>query len=517
MPTDWIQHFGLREDPFGSGDDPFFLTPQLNQRINLILHLVQYSDQMLVVTGPRGSGKTALIGRLLSDAGPRWRACLLEASPEMDSGLLLSEVLAGFGLPERSATTGDPVAALEAYLAGLRKGAMRPVLVVDEAHLLPTASIDPLLRLAGERKRLGLAVVLFGEPPLLERVSRSVGGGLLHVVDIPALTEEQVGEYLDLRLGWAGLKGRRPFNREAVRVLWKSSRGLPGVLNRAAARFLANRAEAGPGGVLGILRPIGEWLGRNRKLVAAAAGVVVVSALAGAAAWLIAGSEPGPTVATTIPLREGSTRGTEPPQTRVREPRAPLVPPPSATFPPVSPEAARALQQRPAMRPPETPRPSQGPAEGTATARPSPGPASEPGPRPAPTPQVAPPAQPAPPPPARPAPAKPESAPAEAPRLDESWLLAQAPDNFTVQLFGSHDRYAAERFKEGVRLKDRLAVYRTNRDGKDWFVVVAGSHSTREAAQRAIQGLPAEVKRNNPWPRSLASVQESIRQVARKN
>ena len=105
MPTDWIQHFGLREDPFGSGDDPFFLTPQLNQRINLILHLVQYSDQMLVVTGPRGSGKTALIGRLLSDAGPRWRACLLEASPEMDSGLLLSEVLAGFGLPERSATT----------------------------------------------------------------------------------------------------------------------------------------------------------------------------------------------------------------------------------------------------------------------------------------------------------------------------------------------------------------------------------------------------------------------------
>ena len=529
MPTDWIQHFGLREDPFSSGDEPFFLTPQLNQRVNLILHLVQYSDQMLVVTGPRGSGKTALIGRLLSDAGPRWRACLLEAGAEMDAGLLLSEVLAGFGLPERSATTGDPVSALEAYLAGLRKGAMRPVLVVDEAHLLPTTSIDPLVRLAGERKRLGLAVVLFGEPPLLERVSRSVGGGLLHVVDIPALTEEQVGEYLDLRLGWAGLKGRRPFNGEAIRVLWKSSRGLPGVLNQAAARFLANRAEAGPGGVLGILRPIGRWLGRNRKLVAAAAGVVGVSALAGAAAWLIAASEPVPTVATTIPLREGSNRGTEPVQPRVREPRAQPVPPTSATFPPVSPEAARALQQRPPARPPETQRPPKGPPEGTETARPSPGPASERTPRPAPTtqpaqpPQLAqaaqptPPAQPAPPPPARPAPTRPEPTPSDAPRLDESWLLAQSPDNFTVQLFGSHDRYAAERFKEGVRVKERLAVYRTSRDGKDWFVVVAGSHSTREAAQRAIQGLPAEVKRNNPWPRSLASVQESIRQVSRKN
>ncbi len=513
MPTDWITHFGLREDPFGTlgAEEPFYVTPQLNQRVNLILHLVQYSDLMLVVTGARGSGKTALIDHLLGDAGPRWRTCRIEADAETDPALLLSRVVAGFELPGRSADAGDPLPALETYLQGLRKGAMRPVLVIDDAHLLPTASLDPLARLAADRKRLGLAIVLFGEPPLLERVGRSVGSGLLHVIDIPALTEEQVGEYLDLRLGWAGMKGRRPFNGEAVRALYKTSRGLPGVLNQAAAQFLANRAEAGPGGVLGALQTLGRTLARHRRVAAAAGGVVGVSVLAGAAAWLVAGREPTPPPeTTTIQLRQPQSAPPETPaQARAREARPPLVPPPSATFPPVSPDAARALQQATPARPPEPPKPAQ--AEPPQPPRPPASPVADASARsPAP-------AQPAPTEPTRPTPARSEAGPAEALRPDESWLLGQSAGNFTVQLFGSHDRQAAERFKEGSKVRERLAVYRTSRDGKDWFVVVAGSYGSRDAAQRAIQNLPPEIKRNNPWPRSLASVQDSIRQAPGRN
>jgi DamX protein len=509
MPTDWIQHFGLREDPFAGvgAEEPVYLTPQLNQRVNLILHLVQYSDLMLVVTGARGSGKTALIDHLLGDAGPRWRTCRIEVDAETDPGLLLSRVLAGFGLPERGTEAGDPLAALESYLQGLRKGALRPVLVVDEAHLLPTASLDPLTRLAGDRKRLGLAVVLFGEPPLLERVGRSVGSGLLHVIDIPALTEEQVSEYLDLRLGWAGLKGRRPFHDEAVRVLHKSSRGLPGMLNQAAAQFLANRAAAGPGGVIGALQIAGRWLARHRRLAAGVAGVVGVSVLAGTAAWLVAGREPAPPPATaTIQLRPPQTAPAEPAPGRARDTRPPLVPPPSATYPPVSPDAARALQQQAASRPLEAPKPVPAPPEPPVPPRPAATPPAETTARtPAPT-ESARPAAPA------PSPSQPEAL-----RPDETWLMGQSAGNFTVQLFGSHDRQAAERFKESSKVKERLAVYRTSRDGKDWFVVVAGSFGSRDAAQRAIQNLPPELKRSNPWPRSLASVQDSIRQAPRRN
>jgi DamX protein len=96
-------------------------------------------------------------------------------------------------------------------------------------------------------------------------------------------------------------------------------------------------------------------------------------------------------------------------------------------------------------------------------------------------------------------------------RADETWLLGQQAENHTVQLFGSFDAQAAERFKQQQRLKDRLAIYRTRRDGREWYVVVMGSYGSRDAARKAIQGLPNEVKRWNPWPKSLGSVQESIR------
>ena len=508
MPTDWIKHYGLREDPFGETgpEGPFFVTPQLNQRVNLLLHLVQYSDLILVVTGNHGSGKTTLIHRVLADAGPRWRACLLEGEAEMDPGTLVSDIVAGFDLPERSTDAGDPLVVLEAYLQGLRKGATRPVLIVDEAHLLPAASLDQLSRLGGDRHRLGLALVLFGEPQLLERVGRSIGSGLVHVIDIPALTEEQVSEYLELRLGRAGLKGRSPFSEEAIHVLYKTSRGFPGLIGQAAAQFLANRAEAGAEGLLGLLQATRQALLRYRMAAALATGAIVLVGLAGASLWFLGwGDNPSP-ASTTIQLRQPQTPSPETPSGRARDARPPLIPPPSATYPPVSPEAS------PVVRTPEPPRPVA--PESAEPERTPPPPSAAPVARAPPTPPAR---EPAPNEPPRPPPPRPDTTAQEPFRGDEGWLLGQAPENYTVQLFGSHDRQAAERFKETHRVKDRLATYRTNRDGKDWYVVVTGSYTSRDAAQRAIQALPAEVKRNNPWPRNLASVQDSIRQAPRRN
>jgi DamX protein len=515
MPTDWIKHYGLREDPFGEigSEGPFFVTPELNQRVNLLLHLVQYSDLLLVVTGSHGSGKTTLIHRLLGDAGPRWRACMLEGDAEMDPGTLLSRIVEGFDLPERSTDAGDPLGVLEAYLQGLRRGATRPVLIVDEAHLLPAASLDQLSRLAADRERLGLALVLFGVPQLLERIGRSVGSGLLHVIDIPALTEEQVSEYLELRLGRAGLRGRNPLNEDAIHVLYKTSRGMPGLVGQAAAQFLANRAEAGGQGLLGLLHAAGQLLLRYRVVAAATAGLLVLIGLAGASLWFLGGGDsPPPT--TTIQLRQPQVSAPEAPSGRAREARPLLIPPRSATYPPVSPEASAGrpppVPATPMARAPEPPRPvASEPVEPTRSS-PPPEPVAK-------APSTPPAREPAPSEPPRPPAPRPEAAAQESFRGDEGWLLGQAPGNFTVQLFGSHDRQAAERFKETHRLKDRLATYRTNRDGKDWYVVVVGSYGTRDAAQRAIQNLPPEVKRNNPWPRSVASVQDSIRQAPRRD
>ena len=513
MPIDWISHYGLREDPFADigPDGPFLQTPQIGQRLNLLLHLVQYSELMLAVVGSRGSGKTTLLQRLLADAGPRWRPCVIEGDPELDPDALLTQILSGFEIREHASGAAESMGVLEAFLQGLRRGSTRAVLVVDDAHLLPPASIEQLTRIAAERKRLGLAMAAFGEPPLLERVVRSAGSNLLHVIDIPPLTEEQVAEYVDLRLSWAGLKVRSPFGREALHVIAKTSRGLPGLLNPAARQFLSNRAEAGARGLQGLMRAGIRAVAEHRL---ATAGVALGAAIVGAGTyWLLAGPAlPPAPVPSSIPISGGPTR----PSTATPLPVPPLRPPapPVELLPPSGPVSARlpTAPPGPAATPPRAPAP--GPA------------ASGPGPTRASGESL--PASPAPTAPSATAPsatAREGAVPGrtgEEPRepargADETWLLAQPGGNYTVQIFGSHDVRATERFKNSYRLKDRTAVYRTGRDGKDWYVIVVGSYGTREAAQRAIQGLPPEVKRNNPWPRNLASVQESIRQAPPRN
>jgi DamX protein len=509
MPTDWISHYGLREDPFADagGDGPFLLTPQLNQRLNLLLHLVQYSELMLVVTGSRGSGKSTLLQRLLADAGPRWRPCVVEGDADLDPDALVARVVTAFDVPARPADAPDPMAVLQAFLQGLRKGSTQAVLLVDDAHLLPAASIDQLTRLAADRKRLRLAVVACGEPHLLERVVRSAGSGLLHVIDIPPLTEEQVSEYVELRLGRAGLKGRSPIGRDALHVLAKTGRGLPGLLNAAARQFLANRAEAGARGLRGLARATAKALARHRVAIAGAAlGLGIVG---GGTLWLLAGPGDGPAMdSAPVPITmtpSGSPRPPDAGPAPQPPPRAPRI----EVVPPGAPPGARVPAVPPAPQPPAPPEPARA-SPPPAAASPDPVVAGAPSP-------ATPPAPPSPTPPASAtrlgdAP-PPRAARPEGRGPDEAWLLAQPANSFTVQIFGSHDPRAAERFKAGNRLKDRTAMYRTSRGGKDWYVVVVGSYATREAAQRAVQGLPPEVKRNNPWPRNLATVQDSIRQA----
>jgi DamX protein len=487
MTSDWTAHFGLREDPFAAvgADEFFYLPPQLNQRLNLLLHLVQYSDLMLVATGPQGAGKTALGERLLADAGPRWRGCVVEGDPELDPQGFLARVVEGYEVPTRGPEGPDAAALLEAFLHGLRKGSTHPVLVVDDAHLLSPATLEEVVRLAGERERLGLAVVLLGEPQLLERLGRGAASGLLHVIDVPPLTPQQVAEYLELRLARAGHRGRSPFNDEAVQLLWKTSRGLPGLLNPAASRFLANRAAAGGRGVRGLLRRAGRALAHHPS---AAGATLLGVAAAGTLAWWL--GTPGQTTApvtTTVPLPRVETVPVERPPPRAVQQTQP------------APSARAAEPTRPpAVSRPEAARPAE-----TAEAR-----------QPAPAVRAEPPAaEPAA--PSRPADNVPKPPARAATRVgDEAWLLEQAPGNYTVQIFGSHEHEAVERFKRGSRLKDRLAWYRTSRNGRDWYVVVMGSYASRDAARRAIAALPAEVKRNNPWPRSLGAVQESIRSTA---
>lgn len=109
-----------------------------------------------------------------------------------------------------------------------------------------------------------------------------------------------------------------------------------------------------------------------------------------------------------------------------------------------------------------------------------------------------------------------ESAPLASPlaQLDEveAKLLAADAHHYTVQLVGAKDEEKVKQFIAQHQLEG-IHYFRTQREGKDWYVVLQGEYPSLQAAQAAIDKLPATLKQaDTPWVRELQSVQSEIKE-----
>ena len=94
----------------------------------------------------------------------------------------------------------------------------------------------------------------------------------------------------------------------------------------------------------------------------------------------------------------------------------------------------------------------------------------------------------------------------------EAWLLEQNPSAYTLQLIGVREENAAAGFIRSHELQGPVAYFRSQREGRAWFSVVYGVFPDREAAVAERTKLPSALREVGVWPRSLASVQQAIRQ-----
>ncbi len=250
ISADYLHESGFDDDPFADTGDGelFFATPQLTQRLDLLQHLIVYSDLVPVIIGASGSGKTTLLNRLVSVAGPPWRVGVVQAHGEMDVPQFLAKAKRGFDLLGSALSIMDQVNHLKNAAETSCCRSQTPLLVVDEAHLLPPDALNKLMGLAPEMNQVGLRILLLGEPRLAERLSaaaaRPSAGKVMHRVDMPVFSESQAAEYLRYRVRRSGLDAAALFPDDVARGLYRRTGGLPGRLNAAARDLLADRLES---------------------------------------------------------------------------------------------------------------------------------------------------------------------------------------------------------------------------------------------------------------------------------
>jgi DamX protein len=245
----YLSTLGLQRAPFlDQIDDRFFYAdPVLVQRLDLLQHLTQFGDMLLGVLGPNGSGKSTLLQQFISRGGTAWRCCRIHgaqigAAEELFAKLALCFALDTGADPERTK------AALLRHFQSLKLTSQLPVILIDDAHLLPDVILKALLDLGGSAKEtLKLArIVLFAEPGLEQKLTQaglhSPQQPLLHSLEVPSFDIQQSAAYLMYRLAVAGYSGDSPFSLTEIRALHKAAEGLPGRLNVLAHETLMERA-----------------------------------------------------------------------------------------------------------------------------------------------------------------------------------------------------------------------------------------------------------------------------------
>jgi MSHA biogenesis protein MshM len=90
----------------------------------------------------------------------------------------------------------------------------------------------------------------------------------------------------------------------------------------------------------------------------------------------------------------------------------------------------------------------------------------------------------------------------------QKWITQQNKNHFTMQLLGTHQKNTLPAYLKKFSLKNDAAIFKTKRDGKDWFTLIYGFYPTKSAAQAAAKQLPKGVSK--PWIRSFASILPSL-------
>ncbi|MBA3494370.1 MAG: AAA family ATPase [Gammaproteobacteria bacterium] len=219
----------------------YFTTPALTQRLELIRHLIDHSDRLLLVIGERQSGKTTLADQVLARAPDTWLVTRFHANPMLDSRLLLRDLAVAIGANASGADSKALTEAIGAILRQREQHSLISVLFVDDAHVLPADALK-LLFARGCSKPGALRVVLLCEPhinTILEAPElQSLRETIVHILDMPSFTLEQTRAYLDARYNHSGLASSLPLDGTEVARIHGGSAGSPGRIDRLMRQTL---------------------------------------------------------------------------------------------------------------------------------------------------------------------------------------------------------------------------------------------------------------------------------------
>lgn len=481
---------------------PYFSAPAFKQRLDLVQHLTEYADLLLLIKGTHGAGKTALMRQLLERARDHWMACQIDATPLTTRDQLLADFGNQLGLDIRGIAIDELQSVIEERLTALQKAGRVVLLIVDDAHSLAAPVLDLILHIFELRGGDGklVRVLLFAEPTIDESLQspalRSLKQQVTHTLDVPPLTVEQTRDFMEHYCAATGQGESLPLPPAIVEKAFAASGGIPGRLLAQSESLIrtAGAANASRSGFRG------RWTAlrmRPRTLLLAGGAVVLLLILffQGAINKLFDSDDRSRMVTlksgpVALPLPEPETRSPPPVIGRLPQVERAIATPmeqriteeePALIAPATSLDARTDSVPRPLATAPQEKETEPPIAAGKESIISVPEPSTQP--------------------------VTDEKRPA---MLDRKWLLSRLTGRYTLQLLGVRDERALLSFVEENHLENKVAYLQTTHQGGPWHVLFYGDYASREEAMKDRDQLASKLRGVQPWPRTFASVHEQL-------
>ncbi|SHL26813.1 AAA family ATPase [Phytopseudomonas punonensis] len=528
----FLDHYQFTHDPFAARVPGFkFFPAQRKPVLGQLHHLARYSQLLLVVTGPEGSGKTLLRQALVASTNKQAvHNVVVSAQGAADPATLMRHIAQGLNTQQTDRSS------LLAQVGQLSLTGQEVYLLIDDAEELSDAALDELLVLAQGNPEGRPHVFLFADTDLISRVDAlSNAEESFHIIELQPYSEDETREYLAVRLEGAA-QGIELLSEEQVELIHDRSGGWPGEINRVARDVLIEAMAARRGAVKSAGLPF--KLPKKHLLALGVVAIGVAAALlmqgrsettdapAPAQAQLPMGAAPQPEAAPAAPIvAEQSADGRPPiefagsnqplplPLVGQSQPviRQPLAQAAGETDGEANVELPESVPTAPVSVPPtasqNVPAPTPAPVPQVAAPAAAPKPVEQPKPAQQPKPAEQPK------PVAQSAPAAKPAATAQAPAASagasgNSWYAGQNKSHYTLQVLGTSTEAGARAFvsQNGAQYR----YFKKMHQGKPLFVITYGSFASRDAAQAAVKSLPAKVQAGKPWPKTFASVTQEM-------
>src|SRR5690554_5544940 len=92
-----------------------------------------------------------------------------------------------------------------------------------------------------------------------------------------------------------------------------------------------------------------------------------------------------------------------------------------------------------------------------------------------------------------------------------AWYRQRPASQYALQVLGTRSRQAALDFIRAQSGVADMGLFETVHEGQPWYVVTQGAYASRAQAQQGAARLPESLRKQKPWPRSMASIQQSLR------